>query len=322
MNHGDGTPSPTLSSFSANYLKSVRVISVSEDYLNNIMSTTATTNYASEMWNNHAYGYMNTQNVGHSQWPTMPNNYYNNQNNYYSQNCVYTHVLSDGCGKMYQQKQNEGIVKPEPTSSPGYYGNFSGNHTNTKMINRWQPVSYYSQQQQLNYTQQQMNAINLNYVENPEDTKLINSPGECSTSDTSYGSPQSGSGNFQSSTSELEDSPNLRAILSQPTSKPPLPYFEECTKTYAQHESAEKEGNLAQFHGGFESIEGPTSINKDAVGGAAESAPSSQDSTEPCQVVTRVEAGGDNADNKMASTQDVQQFYPWMKTITGSKFQY
>lgn len=314
------------------------------------MSLAATTNRACEMWNNcvdvNAQSAKQPTNDGYKQYPTMQSQYYNNQNNYYPQNCEYSNVSSAGYGKIYEHSQREGVVKSEPTPWQGYHANYiNGNHANMQMINRWREMSYYAQQQQGNYGYGQiMNTMNQNSVEKPEEVKLINSPGECSNSDTNYGSPQSASSNFKSPTPEAEDAPNLRALLMKPKSKNPPPYFMKCDKSYAQEmlqrmmfnteevsdwqknkESAEKECNLSQFHGGFESVEGQTSIKKDAVGGAVEGAQSSQDSTEPCQDVTRVEAGGDNvdyADNKMAAAQDVQAFYPWMKGVGGGKFKF
>uniref|UniRef100_A0A2A4J5V1 Homeobox domain-containing protein n=1 Tax=Heliothis virescens TaxID=7102 RepID=A0A2A4J5V1_HELVI len=306
------------------------------------MSLAATTNRASEMWNNHAD--VNAQSArqpkhnGYKQYPTMPSEYYNYQPNYYPQNCEYSNVISGGYGKMYEQ-QSASVVKSEPTAWQGYNNAnyFAGNHSNMEMINRWREMSYYAQQQQENYGYEQR--MNHNSIDNAEDVRLINSPGQCSIPDTNYGSPQSTSSNFKSPTPEAEDSPNLRALLTKPKRKNPSPYFVKSDKAYTQdmlqrmmfnteevsdweknNESAEKECNLSQFHGGFESVEGQTSIKKDAVGGAAEGAQSSQDSAEPCQDVTRVEAGGDNADyadNKMAAAQDVQAYYPWMKSVGG-----
>lgn len=312
------------------------------------MSLAATTNRASEMWNNHAN--VNPQSAKQSkhtiykQYPTMPSEYYNYQNNYYAQNCDYSNVLSAGYGKMYGQNQSDGIVKSEPTPWQGYHPNYiNGNHSNMEMINRWREMSYYAQQQQQqeNYGyEHRMNTINQNGLEKPEDIRMINSPGQSSIPDTSYGSPQSATSNFKSPTPEAEDSPNLRALLTKPKRKIPSPYFVKSDKAYTQdilqqmmfnteevsdweknNESVEKECNLSQFHGGYESVEGQTSIKKDAVGGApTEGAQSSQESPESCQDVTRVEAGGDNADyaeNKMATAQDVQAFYPWMKSVGG-----
>ena len=312
------------------------------------MSLAATTNHASEMWNNHAD--VNAQSArqpkhnGYKQYPAMPSDYYNYQNNYYPQNCEYSNVLSAGYGKMYEQNQSEGAVKSEPTTWQGYHSNYmNGSPANMEMINRWREMSYYAHQQQGNYGyEQRMIAMNQNSVEKPEDVKLVNSPGESSITDTNYDSPQSASSNFKSPTPEVEDSPNLRAILTKPKNKNPSPYFVKCDKSYTQemlqrmifdteevseweknNESAAKESNLSQFHGGFETVESQTSIKEDAVGGAAEGAQSSQDSAKPCQDVTRVEAGGDNADyadNKMAAAQDAQGFYPWMKSVGGGMF--
>ncbi|KAJ8724478.1 hypothetical protein PYW08_015952 [Mythimna loreyi] len=311
------------------------------------MSLAATTNHTSEMWNNHAdvnaQSAKQTKHNGYKQYSMMPSDCYNYQNNYYPQNCEYSNMLSASYGKIYGQNQSEAVVKSEPNPWQGYHANyFNGNPANMEMINRWREMNYYAQQQQQNYGyEQRMNAMNQNSVEKQEDVRLMNSPGECSIPDTNYGSPQSASSNFKPPTPEADDSPNLRALLTKPKGKTSSPYFVKCEQSYAQemlqrmmfnseevsdweknNESAGKECNLSQFHGGFESVEGQTSIKKDAVGGAAEGTQSSQDSAEPCQDVTRVEAGGDNADqadNKMAAAQDVQAFYPWMKSVGGGE---
>ncbi|CAD0200346.1 unnamed protein product [Chrysodeixis includens] len=310
------------------------------------MSTAATTNRASEMWNNHidvnAESVRQSKQNAYKQYPTMANEYYNYQNHYYPQNCDYSNVLSAGYGKMYGQESSEGVVKTEPTPWPAYHPNYmNGNQTNMKMINRWREMSSYAQQQQENYGyDQRVNTVNQIKADKAEEVRMINSPGQSSIPDTSYGSPQSTTSNFKPPTPEADDSPNLRALLSKPKAENPSPYFMKCDKTYSQemlqrmmfnaeevseweknNERVEKECNLSQFHGGYERVEGQTSIKKDAVGGAlAEGAQSSQESVEACQDVTRVEAGGDNADyaeNKMAAAQDVQAFYPWMKSVGG-----
>ncbi|XP_075976137.1 uncharacterized protein LOC142976589 [Anticarsia gemmatalis] len=312
------------------------------------MSLTATTNRGSEMWNN--YVDVNSQSAkqpkqnGYKPYPTMSPDYYNYQNNYYTQNSDYSNMISAGYGKMYGHNQSEGVVKSEPSPWPGYHPNYmNGTQSNMEMINRWREMNYYAQQQNGNYGyEQRMNQVNQvsNSLEaKHEDTRMINSPGQCSIPETSYGSPQSATSNFKPPTPEAEDSPNLRALLTKPKNKEPSPYFVKCDKAYTQdmlqrmifnpdevsdweknNETAEKECNLTQFHGGYGTVEGQTSIKKDAVGGAAEGAQSSQESAEPCQDVTRVEAGGDNTDyaeNKMAAAHDVQAFYPWMKSVNG-----
>ncbi|CAH0673940.1 unnamed protein product [Spodoptera exigua] len=267
---------------------------------------------------------------------------------------------------MYEQKhESVGIVKSEPTSWPGYNANYvPGNHANDmEMINRWKEMNYYLQQQQMQQQQQQqqqlqhqqhqlsqhhqqqygyehkMNTMYQNNIEKTEDTKMINSPGQCSVPEANYGSPQSATSNFKSPTHESDESPNLRALLMRPKDKSTSPYFGKCDKTYTEEmlqkmmyntedsshwdknkDNTEKEINLSQFHGRFDNAEDQTSIKKDAVGGALEGAQSSQDSSGPCHDVTRVDAGGDNADyvdNKMATAQDVQAVYPWMKSVGG-----
>lgn len=312
------------------------------------MSLAATTNRASEMWNNHTD--VNTQSVrqpkqnGYKQYPTMSPEYYNYQNNYYAQSCDYSNTISAGYGKPYGQNQSEQVVKSEPSPWQGYHPNYmNGSQTNMEMINRWREMNYYAQQQPQQYGyDQRMNPVSQisnNLELKHEDARMISSPGQCSIPETSYGSPQSTTSNLKPPTPEVDDCPKLRALVSKPRNKEPSPYFVKCDKSYTQdmlqrimfnpeeisdweknNGTTEKESNLSQFHGGYETVESQTSIKKDAVGGAAEGAQSSQESAEPCQDVTRVEAGGDNADyaeNKMAAAHDVQAFYPWMKSVNG-----
>ncbi|XP_049870748.1 homeotic protein antennapedia-like [Pectinophora gossypiella] len=304
------------------------------------MSSVATTNRASEMWN----GDVNNQSVqakhySYRQYPMMPH-YYNYQNNFYSQSGDYS---NNGYGaKMYgNDNPSENIVKSEPIHWQGYAANMNVNHANMDMISKWREMNYYSHQQQDNYEyEQRMNQIaNHNYLDaKSEDARSINSPGQCSLPETSYGSPQSVMSNIKPPTPEQDDSPNLRALLTKPKPKRSQPYYIKNDNSYKietmpgmmyqgevenwekNNETAtEKECNLSQFHGGFESVEGQTSIkSKGTVSGAGEVAPSSS-APEPCQDVTRVEAGGDNTDyaeNKMAAAPDAQ-FYPWMKGVGG-----
>lgn len=320
------------------------------------MSSVATTNRASEMWNNCAdvtnQTVTQTKHYDYRQYPMMPH-YYNYQNNFYSHNSDYSNVTSaDYAEKTYgSDRQSDNIVKSEPTSWQGYPANYmNGNsQANMEMISKWRQMNYYAQQQHESYMyDQRMNPLsNQNCSETKgEDTHSISSPGQCSLPETSYGSPQSTSSNIKSASPDNEDSPNLRALLSKPQSRKRQQYFVKTDKSLKQemlqrmmyqteveewektNETAtEKECNLSQFHGGFE-IEGQTSIkSKVAVGGAlaplsSEGAASSADPTEPCHDVTRVEAGGDNADyaeNKMAVAPDAQGYYPWMKGV-GGKF--
>ncbi|KAI5646929.1 homeobox domain-containing protein [Phthorimaea operculella] len=308
------------------------------------MSSVAATNRASEMWN----GDVNNQSVGqakhynYGQYPYAP--YYDNyQNNFYSQNCDYSSAVNNEYeGKMYRSDNNiESVIKSEPTNWQNYHANMNPTHSTTEMISKWRELNYYAQhqhQQHENYEYDQR--INQNYTDTKaDDTRSITSPGQCSLPETSYGSPQSATSNAQAATPETDDSPNLRALLTKPRTKRPTPYFIKDDKPYKQElmqslmyrtnenkdweknneTEPKKECNLSQFHGGFESGEGQTSIkSKDAVGGAAEVAQSSPTPAR-CQDVTRVDAGGDNADyaeNKMAAAPDAQ-YYPWMKGVGG-----
>ncbi|CAB3235521.1 unnamed protein product [Arctia plantaginis] len=313
------------------------------------MSLAATTNHASEMWNSNtdvnAQSALHPKQNAYKQFSTMAPEYYNHQNNYYSQNFNYSNTISAGYDKMYGQDQSEGIVKMEPSTWQGYHPDyFNVPQSNMEMINRWREMNYYAQQQQKNYGYEQrsnqVNQVSNNFEpKNLNDAGMIKSPSLCSPPDTRYGSPQSATSNVQPPTPEVEDSPNLRALLSKTGSKKSSPYYGKCDKAYTQdilqsvmftseevHDwkknnvITEKECNLSQFHGGYGTVGSQTSIKKDAVGGAADDAPSSQESAEACQDVTRVEAGGDNTDyteNKMAAAQDAQGFYPWMKSVNG-----
>ncbi|KAG6453341.1 hypothetical protein O3G_MSEX008110 [Manduca sexta] len=306
------------------------------------MSSVAT-NRASEMWNcadvndNSA---RQTKYYGNKQYAMTPANYYNYQN-FYPQNPEYAHMLSANYpGKMYEQNVSNGVVKSEPQWQ-GYASNYNMNNTNLDMVQKWREMNYYAHPHE-NYASdgRMYPLINQGVYDRGEDVRSINSPSQCSIPE-SYGSPQSVTGNFKPPSPESNDSPNLRALLTKPKSNNnPSPYFVKCEKPYSQEmlqqmpyteevgewqktneTAAEKECNLSQFHGGFENLEGQTSIKKDAVGGApapSEGAQSSQDPAESCQEVTRVEAGGNNADyaeNKMAAAAEVQAFYPWMKGI-------
>lgn len=317
------------------------------------MSSVATTN-RSEMWNNcvevNNDEVKQARHYGYRQYPIM-SHYYNYQNNFHSQNCDYSNVASSGyVGKSYGSgEQSDHVVKSEPANWQGYppadYMN-GNSHANMQMINKWREISYYAQQQHESYGyEDRLNRIaNQNSLDKAEDVQSINSPGQCSIPDTSYGSPQSMTSTVKAPTPEEDDSPNLRALLTKSRPKKTQAYFVKCDKTYKQEmlqrmmfqgevedwekneTEPDKECNLSQFHGGFENgVEGQASIKtKGAVGGAlpiaSQRAPSSSDGAEPCQDMTRVEAGGDNSDyveNKMAAAPDAQTFYPWMKGVGG-----
>lgn len=315
------------------------------------MSSVTATNRASEMWNSadvNNHSARDTKSYGYRQYPAMPH-YYNYQNNFYSQNCDYSNVSHvDYATKVYgSDNYNENLVKTEPAHWQGYPVNYNGNnHPNMEMINKWREMNYYAQQQHQHHGyDQRMNQLPSQNCMDPksEDARPINSPSQCSVSDTNYGSPQSVSSNLKANP-EDDDSPNLRALLTKPRVKITSSHFLKSEISFKQetmqrmtfltgeiedweknNETAtETECNLSQFHGGFEnSVEGQTSIkSKGTVGGApaaSEGAPSSLDA-EPCQDVTRVEAGGDNADyaeNKMAAASDAQTYYPWMKGVGG-----
>ncbi|XP_063541584.1 homeobox protein Hox-B5a-like [Cydia strobilella] len=298
------------------------------------MTSAATTNRAHDMWNNCA-DMINQGDLQMKQYnykPMMPN-LYNYQNNAYSANADYypPYMQSADFYKAYGgNEQSDTVVKSEPGNWQNYHSNYTDSHANMEMVNRWREMNYYRQQQQhqntYGYDQRRNMAsqVPLDAVERDE-TRSINSPGQCSLPETSYGSPQSVTS--AKPASPEADSGKLRALLSKPKKNEPYKsYTQEILQRMMNQPDpitdwekkneikADKECNLSQFHGGYEA-EGQTSVK--STGGAAKEAPSSG---VDCQDVTRVEAGGDNADyddTKMAAAADVQGFYPWMKTIGG-----
>lgn len=322
-------------------------IYVSDSVTDNIaMSSVATTNRTSEMWNNVEVNNSSAdKHYGLKQYPTM-NHYYNYQNNIYAQNCDYSNVTSAGYpNKFYGQYPSEGVVKTEPGNWHAYH-NPTNNQMNAEMLNKWKEMSYYSQQPYADYSYDQ--SLNPVSQQCSDDARSINSPGQCSIPETSYGSPQSTSSNVKSRTPEIDDCSNLRALLTKPQAKKPArsaAFFGSSDKLYSQEivqqmmlnskeinewqkcdkRTFEKKCNLTQFHGRFDG-EGQTSDKEVAVGGApvqSEVAQSSRESAERCQDVTRVEAGGDAADyveNKMAAATEAQAFYPWMKSVNGKLY--
>ncbi|XP_053605773.1 homeobox protein Hox-B5a-like [Plodia interpunctella] len=314
------------------------------------MSSVAASNRASEMWNNSVdvnnQSARQNKHYNYRPYPVVSPNLYNYQNDYYSQNCEYPNPLHNGYGgKTYgNDNQCNGIVKTEPGNFHNYPQNYVTENMNEEMIHRWREMNYYTQQQYNNYGyDQRLNqAINHNILDNKsEEGRPVNSPGQCSIPETSYGSPHSSSSHMKSASPESEDSPNLRALLTKPQSKKSVPYFVKCDKSFGQEinrimfntdeisdweknneKLTEKECNLSQFHGGFESSEGQVVKSKSTVGvaGTKEAPSSLEPAPEPCHDVTRVAAGGDNADygeNKMAAASDAQAFYPWMKGVGG-----
>lgn len=303
------------------------------------MSSVATTNRASEMWNNIEVNNQSAaKHYGYKQYPTMPN-YYNYQNHFFSPNSEYSNGTSAGyTEKTHGHNQIDAAVKLEPGNWQGFPSNYMASHANADAINKWREMNFYTQHYENYGYDQRMNPMNQHCPEMTEEARSINSPGQCSIPETSYGSPQSATSIAKSP--DVDDSPNLRALLSKPHKKRTSPYFVKTDKSYAQdmhmilnqeeinewektNETTEKKRNLSQFHGGFQS-KVQTSVKK-VVGGAVaiEDAPSSQEPTESCHDMTRVEAGGDNADyaeNKMAAATEAQTFFPWMKSVNGKMF--
>lgn len=309
------------------------------------MTSAATTNRVSDMWNNSAQ--VNSESVRQMpfgyQYPVNPN-LYNYHNNFYSQHSDYS---SEYYNKSHGSSPSNNIVKEEPTNWQNHPCNYTdGVQTNMEMINKWREMNnMYAHQHYENYNYGQ----GVNPIMNGsgsdikgEDVRSINSPSQSSLADTNYGSPQSSSSAIKSATIEEDDSPNLRALLTKAKTK--RVHYEKYNKSYTQEmlqrmayrtndtedwtkssgTAVEAEGNLSQFHGEYESgFDGHTKTKiKQAMGGAsnASEGAKSPDASENCQTMTRVDAGGDNedyAENKMAAAPEIQGFYPWMKSIGG-----
>lgn len=310
------------------------------------MTSTASTNRASEMWNNSAQVHSQSEKTHYGyQYPVVPNAY-EYHNNFYAQNCEYP---SDYNRVPNINNPLNKVVKTEPNwqNYPIHYANNSHDQANIDMINRWRQMNTYPQQYENYGYQPGMQAIaNRAAIDiKGEDTRSVDSPGQCSLPETSYGSPQNSSNAVKSPSGEERDSPNLRALLSKPNIKRMQESYGKYDKFYT-HEMlqqmnycandidnwgknnetrAPNDGNVHQFHGEYNTnLDTHTKVKtKRSVGGApvqSESANSVEESTENCQDLTRVDAGGDNedyADNKMAIASEVQGFYPWMKSVNG-----
>lgn len=312
------------------------------------MTSTASTNRTSEIWNNSAQ--INSQsakqtNYGY-QYPVVPNSY-EYHNNFYTQNCEYPNDSYNRVPNVNNSLNK--IVKTEPNwqNYPIHYANNSHDQANIDMINRWRQMNTYPQQHEnYGYQPSMQPMLNRTAVDiKGEDTRSVDSPGYCSLPETSYGSPQSNSNVVKSASGEEGDSSNLRALLSNPNMKRMQENYEKYDKFYNQEMLQRvnyrandidnwsknnetrvlNDGNAPQFHGEYTTnLDAHTKIKtKRSVGGApvqSESATSVEDSSENCQDLTRVDAGGDNedyTDNKLAVASEVQGFYPWMKSVNG-----
>nr|XP_034828679.1 segmentation protein fushi tarazu [Maniola hyperantus] len=306
------------------------------------MTSATTTNRASDTWNNNAQA--NSQSARQMpfgyQYPVNPN-FYNYHSNFYSQNCDHP---SEYYNRSHGSNPSYKIVKTEPASWQNYPCNYTdGNQTNMDMINKWREMNVYAQQHYENYSYEQGSNPTINGSGSDvkgEDVRSINSPSQCSIPDTNYGSPQSASSAMKSQ--EEDDSPNLRALLTKANMK--RSQYGKYDKSYTQEmmqrmtyrsndtedwtktssTAVETESNLSQFHGEYEiGLDGHAETKiKNATGGApkASEGATSSETSENCQAMTRVDAGGDNedyAENKMAAVPEVQGFYPWMKSIGG-----
>ncbi|XP_026759888.3 homeobox protein Hox-A5-like [Galleria mellonella] len=315
------------------------------------MLSIAASNRANKMWNNS--NEVNSENARQKhydyKYPIVPNNGYNVPNNSYAPNCEYSNSCVGYSVNVYENNNlSNTAVKTESCNWPNYPANYMNeNNTNLEIDNRWREMPYCTQQyvDNYNYDQRGNQLITQNgQIIKNEDARHVISPGQCSISDTSYGS--SASSHLNPATPEIDDSPNLRSLLTKSQPKNSMPCIIESDKVYSQeiqqmmfpnHEitdwgknkrtSKRKERNLSQFHGGYKSSEGQTSVQTEGtMGGASvakEGAPlSKKRAAEPCQDVTRVAPGGDNAnytENKMAGATDAQAIYPWMKAVGGEK---
>ncbi|CAH2040443.1 unnamed protein product, partial [Iphiclides podalirius] len=341
VNAADGAP-PTLSGFSVSCSQIGASDSGKVRVCVDVMSSAAATNRASDMWTNSADLYSHSvRQANHShgfQYPSAPG-YHQYQNTFYSQNTDYSHVQNTEAMNKPSQNVNNSIVKTEPVNWHNYPTEY-GNQVNLEMINKWREINYYAQHNE-NYAFEQRSLIgSAGYESKSDEIRSVNSPGQCSMSEASYGSPHSTSSAIKLSNPDEEDSPNLRALLTKTHDKI-QPFYGKYEKNYAPEslqryratdvnvwkktETADIDRNLSQFHGEFQnSVKEQTEIKgKDAVGVAPfakESAQSSLGSAENCQDMTRVNTGGDNPDygeNKMAAAPEVQAFYPWMKSTGG-----
>ncbi|XP_050349527.1 homeobox protein Hox-B5a-like [Nymphalis io] len=303
----------------------------------------STTSRTSDMWNNSAQ--VNSQNVKQPhygyQYPVTPNAY-NFHNNFSSQSSDYSNHhynrlqgLNNSCNK---------IVKIEPNWQNYPMNNMNnGDQTNAEMINRWREMNMYSHQQygHFGYEQGLHSIVNNHGLDiKGEDARSINSPSQCSLPDTSYGSPQSCSSAVKSTSQEEEDLPHLTAILSNLSVQRPSHYNKpfihemmqcmsynasDCDENSRKYTEAMEvsETDLPQFHGEYKNnIVGHAKITMGGAPVAIKDAKSSEDKSENCHDMTRVEAGGDNkdyAENNMAAIPEVQGFYPWMKSIGGEE---
>lgn len=319
------------------------------------MSSVAATNRTSDVWSSgvemDSQSVLQAKQFGYRQYPTLPDGYSYQNNGYYSQNGDKIDVQPDAayatkmCG--YRPLREEQSIKPEPVSWHDHcnYAN-SNTYANVDVINRWKEMNanlpcykynyengYYGYDQRVEY------AMNQGYVESKTEDS-ITSPSQCSLPDANYSSPSSTTSNMKPASPEADDSPNLRALLMKPKTRKSPSYLKN-EKSYKQvaiqrlvsqrakaseweknkEATSDMHCNLPQFHGSSKSSIEDEKHGSGAVGGArAVEDKLAASSVEPCQDLTRVEAGGDNADygdDKMAAASDTSGIYPWMKTIGG-----
>lgn len=333
------------------------------------MSSLTSMKRVSEMWNNCSgldtdSTVNNKQHVLYKQY--NENGFYHNDyaaQHYpsYGQLNNYSHVSQDYSKLHGNVNQNESVVKSEP--APWYYYQYGGavDVSKSNELNQY----YHKQRHETSYgnyeydTRMQHN-IQQHYVMNTmSNYKAQISPTGSSTSDNNY-RPPSNSDTSLFPNQELDDSPNLRALLVNSNTRKWSPYHTKDRQSFKpiqseiSHEMATKnawtknrsgitgqsECNLSEFHGGYDATtdNSQTSIKSDpehkaviAGGGAGsanagEGAPSSLAAASDavnCQDMTRVEAGGDKADyadDNMAASTDTQGIYPWMKSIGGKLY--
>ncbi|KAG7310009.1 hypothetical protein JYU34_004535 [Plutella xylostella] len=223
------------------------------------MSSVATTNRASDMWNTcpdmNTQGAIQAKQYGYRQYPTAHEGYgYPNQS-YYPQNCDYSQVPSATAAyaaKMYVNRGHvdQTTIKSEPVSWQDYPASYAdpNNQVNIDMINKWKEMNahypYYKQNYEnvynYGYDQRYEQHVNPGYGEpKADDSRSMTSPSQCSIPDTNYGSPSSTSSAMKPASPEAEDSPNLRALLTKPKSRKTPPYFVKTDKSY-KHEAIQR----------------------------------------------------------------------------------
>lgn len=317
------------------------------------MSSVAAPNRVSDMWNSVD---MNHQSAVPIKNYGLRQNTVSSETFGYENRFNYSHMPTSAAyaARMCTERQDLGntMIKSEPVSWQNYSNDNSAfaQQSNPEMVNRWRdinPYYRYAYNNNCNYGYEQRisnhfpTATNANYLDNIiDDGRSINSPGQCSIPETSYGSPSSCTSSGKPASPTHDDSPNLRALLTKPKSRKSPPYYvkDKSAKHSANHKpkvpgwdksEPDLHFNLPQFHGGLEAnTQSQALALEDSIGklggaianknkGAASSLEAEPAS---CPDVTRVQAGGDKTDytdSKMAADEESNGVYPWMKSVSG-----